>query len=147
MLLSMVPGNIVGCCETIATTERSVGVCRSRMSTPPSEMAGTLSEAGVSSRANSRAAMVDLPEPERPTIAVHEFSGMVKETSFRTGVSGRDGYWKFNLVIFTGVGVATRKYPRRSWEAPARFASCKSLDPLSRDTLICGTGKVSEAYR
>ena len=42
--------------------------------------------------------MVDLPEPERPTIAVHEFWVMVIDTFCKTVVSGLDGYLKFRLV-------------------------------------------------
>lgn len=35
--------------------------------------------------------MVDLPDPERPTIAVHESLGIVNEISRSTRVSSRDG--------------------------------------------------------
>lgn len=42
--------------------------------------------------------MVDLPEPERPTIAVHEFWAIVIDTFFKTVVSGLEGYLKSRLV-------------------------------------------------
>lgn len=35
--------------------------------------------------------MVDLPEPELPTIAEQLFSGMFNEKLVRMGASGRDG--------------------------------------------------------
>lgn len=88
----MVPGRMVGCWETIEISERRVGVCRRRMSTPPREIAGRLLlDGGDSYRDSSRDAMVDLPDPERPTMAVHESLGIVNEMSRRTKVSSRDG--------------------------------------------------------
>jgi hypothetical protein len=45
----MVPGNIVGCCETIDIRERRDGVWRLRISTPPIEMVGvSYLDSGVS---------------------------------------------------------------------------------------------------
>lgn len=38
MLAWIVPGNIVGCWETMEILERSVGVCSLRISIPPREM-------------------------------------------------------------------------------------------------------------
>ena len=41
--------------------------------------------------------MVDLPEPERPTIAVQEFGPIVIDTFFKTMASGLEGYLKSKL--------------------------------------------------
>lgn len=74
------------------------------MSTPAREMAGNPPwDNGDSYRAESRDAMVDLPDPDRPTNAVHECLGIVNETSRRARASGRDGYRKLNPVTVTGV--------------------------------------------
>ena len=35
--------------------------------------------------------MVDLPEPDEPTIKVVSLAGRKRETSLRTGMVGRDG--------------------------------------------------------
>jgi hypothetical protein len=48
-------------------------------------------EGGDSYRDKSREAIVDFPDPERPTIAVQELSGISMEIFRRTGASGRDG--------------------------------------------------------
>lgn len=43
-------------------------------------------------------AIVDFPEPDRPTIAVHEFELTENETFLSTLASGLDGYLKSKLV-------------------------------------------------
>lgn len=76
---------------------RSVGVCSCRILYPPSDTVGRPEfgrETGASYRARSSEAIVDFPEPERPTIAVQELAGIVMDTSRRTGASGREGYRK-----------------------------------------------------
>lgn len=55
--------------------------------------------------------MVDLPDPDRPTIAVQEFPAMLMDTFFRTSVRGRDGYRKLALVSLIGVKVDTFNWP------------------------------------
>lgn len=80
------------------------------MSTPAKEMVGNPSlDRGDSYRDNSRDTMVDFPDPERPTIAVHECLGIVSDISRSAKTSGRDGYRKLKPVIVTG---ATRETPK-----------------------------------
>lgn len=112
------------------------------MSIPPREMDGMSSfERGASYRESRSEAMVDLPEPERPTIAVQAPWGMVIDKSLRMSASGRDGYLKFTLVNLTGAVSNSVISPRCSWEVPCgRLARRSSWLALSRDVLIWGTG-------
>lgn len=99
MFAWIVPGKIVGCWETMEILERRVGVCRCLISIPPRvTVESPVFEIGASYRERSSDAMVDLPDPERPTTAVQEPCGMVMETSSRMSVHGRDGYRKLTLV-------------------------------------------------
>lgn len=92
MLSATVPGKMDGRWETMEIRERRVGVCMRWMSIPLRDIGGILSwEVGASYRPRSSDAIVDLPEPDRPTIAVHWFRGMLMDTSRRTCASGRDG--------------------------------------------------------
>ena len=85
------------------------------MSIPPREMVGVSSfESGASYRERRSEEMVDLPEPERPTMAVQAPCGMVMEKSLRMSASGRDGYRKFTLVNLTGAVSNSFKLPRCS---------------------------------
>lgn len=138
MFPRIVSGKSLGCCDTIEIMERSVGVRRFRMSTPPSEIVGLPpTDTGASYSDSSSDAMVDFPDPERPTIAVHEFAGMVMDTSRRTSASGREGYRKLTWVNFTGAVRVTSNWPICSWETPSgRFARRKSCVAVSRDVLI-----------
>lgn len=119
MFAWMVPGKIVGCWDTIDIMDRSVGVCRFRMSTPPREIVGApYLDNGASYRDSSNDAIVDLPDPERPTIAVHESWGMVMKTFRSARASDREGYRKFNFLSFTGATLEISTLPRYSWDAP-----------------------------
>ena len=123
------------------TKDRRVRVCRRRMSIPPRETAGVPPwDRGDSKRDSSRDVIEDLPDPERPTRAVHESLGIVSEMSRRTRASGRDGYRKSSPVIVTGATREIFKSPLCSWDLPSgRFARRRSRAAISRDVLIWGT--------
>lgn len=86
--------------------------------------------------------MVDFPEPDWPTIAVHLFGSMMRLKSWRARLSGREGYRKLVLTNCIGTGLATRRQPLCSWDVPwGRLARRSSRVAVSRDELIWGTGK------
>lgn len=75
-------------------------MCKRDMSAPPNLTVGLPSlDTGASYNASNNEAMVDLPEPERPTIAVHEVGAILKEMFCKTLVSGLEGYLKSKLEI------------------------------------------------
>ena len=55
--------------------------------------------------------MVDLPEPEGPTIATHSPALKSNERSWKTGTSGRVGYAKLTLEKLTFPVIGYRSSP------------------------------------
>ena len=67
--------------------------------------------------------MVDLPQPEEPTIATHSFSLISTKRFLSTGTSGRSGYEKETLVKETG---PERSGVRMPWDSSVVVESLRS---------------------
>lgn len=115
-----------------------MGTCNRDMSSPPSVIVGSPErDSGQTYNANNKDAMVDLPDPERPTMAVQVFCEILMETFFRTPVSGLEGYRKKTLVNLIGVRLETIKEPRYSCDPNfGRFDSSIRRVAISLDVLI-----------
>lgn len=85
MLAAMEQGKRTGDCVTSAIWLRRALILQEKIEVPAkvSEGWGAWRGSVGGWRPRSRDAMVDLPEPEGPTIAVHEPAGKVIETSWR----------------------------------------------------------------
>ena len=96
-------------------------------------------------RFRRREAMVDLPLPEEPTIAVQVPGAKVMETLLRTWTVGRLGYAKHTSFSLMGSGVGMRSLPWDSWDASAeRLARWRRWVAVTRDWLICGMKPMME---
>ena len=86
-----------------------------------------------------RDAIVDLPLPDGPTIAVQEPGVISRETLSRVLTCGLDGYVKERLLNLMGKGVARRLVPCDSWDwLSGRLARCSTWVAVVRDELSCG---------
>jgi hypothetical protein len=108
------------------------------MSSPPSVIVGSLDrDPGTAYNANNNEVMVDLPDPDRPTMAVQVFCETSIETSFKTTVSGLEGYRKKTLVSLIGVRLEMTRDPRCSCDPNlGRFESSRRRVAISLDVLI-----------
>ena len=84
-------------------------------------------------------AIVDLPEPEPPTMAVKVPGLMHRLMSLRVMTSGREGYEKLRLWKTMSPMAFSLVLPRCSWESLGSWARRRSLDAVSLACPICGT--------